>query len=250
MKKGKNFFVSPLASFIAIVIAVVWTIPTFGLFISSIRTPQDINTTGWWTFLTNPAFTLENYNTVLFEGSSLSPPLSLYFLNSFAITIPGTVFPVVIATFAAYALAWFTFRGRDALFYSIFAMQAIPLQLAMIPLLQLFAGGGITGTYLPIWIAHTMFAMPIAIFLLHNFIARIPRELIEAARIDGADAFQTFRMVVLPLSIPAIASFAIFQFLWVWNDLLVGLTFGAGRREVAPLMVRLSELTGTWGGDW
>ncbi|MEQ1736577.1 MAG: carbohydrate ABC transporter permease [Rhodoglobus sp.] len=261
-RKQNSLFGSPIASFVAIVIALVWTIPTFGLFISSIRRPEDINNTGWWTFLANPSFTLENYNTVLFEGSSVTPPLSLYFLNSFAITIPATVFPVVLATFAAYALAWFDFKGRDFLFYTIFAMQVIPLQLALIPLLQLFANGlqigdltlipplGITGTYIPIWIAHTMFAMPIAVFLLHNFLSQIPRELMEAARVDGADAFKAFRMVVLPLSIPAIASFAIFQFLWVWNDLLVGLTFGGGKRAIAPLMVRLAELTGTRGGDW
>jgi len=261
-RKQNNIFSSPIASFVAIIIALIWTIPTLGLFISSIRSPEDINNTGWWTFLANPSFTLENYNTVLFQGSAATPPLSLYFLNSFAITIPGTVFPVVIATLAAYALAWFDFKGRDVLFYTIFAMQVIPLQLALIPLLQLFANGvvigdftlipplGITGTYIPIWLAHTMFAMPIAIFLLHNFLSQIPRELMEAARVDGADAFKTFRMIVLPLSIPAIASFAIFQFLWVWNDLLVGLTFGGGKREIAPLMVRLAELTGTRGGDW
>jgi alpha-glucoside transport system permease protein len=261
-RKQNNIFASPVASAVAVVIALIWTIPTFGLFISSIRPPEDINNTGWWTFFTNPGFTLENYNTVLFQGSSVTPPLSLYFLNSFAITIPATVFPVVIATFAAYALAWFDFKGRDFLFYTIFAMQVIPLQLALIPLLQLFANGvvigdttilpplGITGTYIPIWLAHTMFAMPIAIFLLHNFLSQIPRELMEAARVDGADAFKTFRMVVLPLSIPAIASFAIFQFLWVWNDLLVGLTFGGGKREIAPLMVRLAELVGTRGSDW
>jgi len=261
-RKQNNIFGSPLAAGVAVLIALIWTIPTFGLFISSIRAPEDINNSGWWTFFTNPSFTLENYNTVLFAGSSVTPPLSLYFLNSFAITIPATVFPVVIATFAAYALAWFDFKGRDFLFYTIFAMQVVPLQLALIPLLQLFANGvvigeftlipplGITGTYIPIWLAHTMFAMPIAIFLLHNFLSQIPRELMEAARVDGADAFKTFRMIVLPLSIPAIASFAIFQFLWVWNDLLVGLTFGGGKREIAPLMVRLAELVGTRGSDW
>jgi alpha-glucoside transport system permease protein len=261
-RKQNNIFSSPFASAAAVLIALLWTVPTFGLFISSIRPSSDINNSGWWTFFTNPSFTLENYNTVLFAGSSVTPPLSLYFLNSFAITIPATVFPVVIAVFAAYALAWFDFKGRDFLFYTIFAMQVIPLQLALIPLLQLFANGvvigdatiipplGITGTYIPIWLAHTMFAMPIAIFLLHNFLSQIPRELMEAARVDGADAFKTFRMVVLPLSIPAIASFAIFQFLWVWNDLLVGLTFGGGKREIAPLMVRLAELVGTRGSDW
>ena len=141
-------------------------------------------------------------------------------------------------------------------------MQVIPLQLALIPLLQLFANGvvigdftlipplGITGTYIPIWLAHTMFAMPIAIFLLHNFLSQIPRELMEAARVDGADAFKTFRMIVLPLSIPAIASFAIFQFLWVWNDLLVALIFSGSNAGVAPLTVRLAELAGTRGEEF
>jgi alpha-glucoside transport system permease protein len=261
-RNQKNIFTSPLASFFAIVIALVWTIPTLGLFVSSLRTPAAINSSGWWTVFSNPALTLDNYITVLFKGSSFEPPMSLYFVNSIAITIPATVFPVVLATFAAYALAWFDFKGRDFLFYTIFAMQVIPLQLALIPLLQLFSQGvkfgsftlipplGITGTYIPIWIAHTMFAMPIAIFLLHNFLTQIPRELIEAARVDGADAFKTFRMVILPLSIPAIASFTIFQFLWVWNDLLVGLTFGGGKPQIAPLTVGLANITGTHDGQW
>ncbi len=260
--RRRDFLSSRVASFVAVLIALLWTVPTFGLFVSSIRPAQDVNNTGWWTAFANPSFTLENYRTVLFEGSSLNPPLSIYFVNSIAIAIPGTVFPVVFATFAAYALAWFRFRGRGALLIAILAMQAIPLELSVLPLLQLFAKGltigglvlvpplGIMGTYIPIWIAHTIFAMPIAIFLMHNYIARLPRELIEAAQMDGAGAFATFRMIVLPLSVPAIASFAIFQFLWVWNDLLVGLIFGAGTREISPLMVRLLELTGTWGGDW
>jgi alpha-glucoside transport system permease protein len=261
-KRRRNFFSSPVASFAAVLIALLWTIPTFGLFISSIRSPEDINNTGWWTFFANPSFTLENYTTVLFEGTSLNPPLGIYVLNSIAIAIPGTVFPVAFATFAAYALAWFDFRGRGTLLVAILAMQAIPLELSVLPLLQLFAKGftiggvtlipplGIMGSYIPIWVAHTMFAMPIAIFLLHNYLSRLPRELMEAAHMDGAGPFTTFRLVVLPLSVPAIVSFAIFQFLWVWNDLLVGLIFGAGSREISPLMVRLLELTGTWGGDW
>ena len=160
------------------------------------------------------------------------------------------------------AIAWFDFKGRNFIFFGIFALQVIPLQMSLIPLLQLFSGGlhigsvtvipsfGITGTFIPIWLAHTMFGLPLAIFLLHNFIAQLPRELMEAARVDGADYFKLFRQIVLPLSIPAIASFAIFQFLWVWNDLLVALTFGGGKREIAPLMVRLAEMTGTRGGDW
>lgn len=258
----KTHLSSPWASFAAIILATLWTIPTLGLFVTSFRPSTGINTSGWWTVLTNPEFTLTNYSRVLFEGSGATPPLSLYFLNTFAIVIPSTIIPITIAIFAAYAIAWFDFKGRNFLFFSIFALQVIPLQMSLIPLLQLFSGGlhigsftiipsfGITGTFIPIWLAHTMFGLPLAIFLLHNFIAQLPRELIEAARVDGADHFKLFRQIILPLSIPAIASFAIFQFLWTWNDLLVALTFGGGKREIAPLMVRLAEMTGTRGGDW
>lgn len=258
----KTHLSSPWASFAAIILATLWTIPTLGLFVTSFRPSTGINTSGWWTVLTNPEFTLTNYSRVLFEGSGATPPLSLYFLNTFAIVIPSTIIPITIAIFAAYAIAWFDFKGRNFLFFTIFALQVIPLQMSLIPLLQLFSGGlhigsftiipsfGITGTFIPIWLAHTMFGLPLAIFLLHNFIAQLPRELIEAARVDGADHFKLFRQIILPLSIPAIASFAIFQFLWTWNDLLVALTFGGGKREIAPLMVRLAEMTGTRGGDW
>lgn len=258
-RKVKDAFASPFASAIAIVIAVLWSIPTFGLLISSFRPAELINTTGWWTALSNPEFTLDNYTSVLIEGTSTVPPLWYYFFNSFAITIPAAIFPLVLATFAAYALAWFDFKGRDFIFFGIFTLQVIPLQMSLIPLLQLFARGlevggvtiipdlGITGTYIPIWIAHTIFALPLATFLLHNFLRQIPRELIEAARVDGAGWFTLFRKVVFPLSIPAIASFAIFQFLWVWNDLLVGLTFGGGSQDILPLTVRLAEMVGTRG---
>ena len=261
-KKAKDIFSSPIASAIAIVIAVLWTIPTFGLLVSSIRPESDINTSGWWTFFVNPSFSLENYNQVLFEGTNVNPPLFQYFFNSLAVTIPAVIFPITLAVFAAYALAWFEFKGRDFLFFTIFALQVIPLQLALVPLLQLFSRGlviggvtlipdlGITGTYIPIWIAHTIFGLPLAIFLLHNFLRQIPRELIEAGRVDGANWFSLFTKIVLPLSIPAIASFLIFQFLWVWNDLLVGLTFGAGSKEVAPMTVRLAEMVGTRGSGW
>ena len=261
-KRVKDAFSSPWASGIAVVIAILWTIPTFGLFVSSFRPARDINTSGWWTFFTNPQVTIENYTEVLFVGSAVTPPLSQYFFNSFAITIPAAIFPLTLATFAAYALAWFDFKGRDFIFFTIFALQVIPLQMALIPLLQLFARGlqigdttlipdlGITGTYIPIWIAHTIFGLPLATFLLHNFLRQIPRELIEAARVDGAGWFMLFRRIVLPLSVPAIASFAIFQFLWVWNDLLVGLTFGGGEKSIAPLTVRLAEMVGTRGGGW
>jgi alpha-glucoside transport system permease protein len=261
-KKAKDIFASPVASAIAVIIAVLWTIPTFGLLVSSIRPEQDINQSGWWTFFTNPSFTLENYAQVLFQGSTTNPPLFQFFFNSFALTIPAVVFPITLALFAAYALAWFNFRGKDTIFFIIFGLQVVPLQLTLIPLLQLFAKGlvigdtviipdlGITGTFIPIWIAHTIFGLPLAVFLLHNFLSQIPRELIEAGRVDGANWFTLFSKIVLPLSVPAIASFSIFQFLWVWNDLLVGLTFGGGVKQVAPMTVRIAEMVGSRGSGW
>jgi alpha-glucoside transport system permease protein len=261
-RKAKDIFSSPLASATAILIAVIWTIPTFGLLVSSFRPQLDINHNGWWMFFTKPNVTLENYASVLFEGSTTNPPLAQFFVNSFAVTIPSVVFPITLALFAAYALAWFDFKGKDTIFFIIFGLQIVPIQLTLIPLLQLFSKGlviggvtiipdlNITGTFIPIWIAHTIFGLPLAIFLLHNFLSQIPRELIEAARVDGAGWFTLFTRIVLPLSIPAIASFSIFQFLWVWNDLLVGLTFGGGVKEVAPMTVRIAEMVGTRGSGW
>ncbi|MCX6495795.1 MAG: carbohydrate ABC transporter permease [Rhodoluna sp.] len=261
-KKAKDIFASPVASAIAVIIAILWTIPTFGLLVSSIRPEQDINQSGWWTFFTNPSFTLDNYSQVLFQGSSTNPPLFQFFFNSFALTLPAVIFPITLALFAAYALAWFDFRGKDTIFFIIFGLQVVPLQLTLIPLLQLFSKGlviggvtlipdlGITGTFIPIWIAHTIFGLPLAVFLLHNFLSQIPRELIEAGRVDGANWFTLFSKIVLPLSVPAIASFSIFQFLWVWNDLLVGLTFGGGVKQVAPMTVRIAEMVGSRGSGW
>jgi alpha-glucoside transport system permease protein len=260
--KAKSFFASPVASLFAIIMAIVWTIPTFGLLVTSFRPEEDINNSGWWTFFANPNVTLDNYFQVLFAGTTTNPPLALFFFNSFALTIPGVVFPITLALFAAYALTFFEFRGREFIFYTIFALQVVPLQLTLVPLLQLFAKGlvvndvtiipdlGIAGTFIPIWIAHTIFGLPLAVFLLHNFLSQIPRELIEAARVDGAGWFTLFTKIVLPLSVPAIASFAIFQFLWVWNDLLVGLTFGGGSKDVAPMTVRIAEMVGTRGSGW
>ncbi len=260
--KAKDIFSSPIASAFAVIIAILWTIPTFGLLVSSFRPEQDINNSGWWMFFVQPNVTLDNYISVLFEGSGTNPPLAQFFFNSFALTIPAVVFPITLALFAAYALAWFDFKGKDVIFFIIFGLQVVPLQLTLVPLLQLFAKGlvigdvtvipdlGITGTFIPIWIAHTIFGLPLAIFLLHNFLSQIPRELIEAARVDGAGWFTLFSKIILPLSVPAIASFSIFQFLWVWNDLLVGLTFGGGAKEVAPMTVRIAEMVGTRGSGW
>ena len=249
------------ATLASLIIAVIWTVPTFGLFVSSFRPETDIKTTGWWTIFQNPGFTLENYREVLLSSSASSPQLGSYFVNSLAITIPATLFPLVLACMAAYAFAWIKFKFSGALFVLIFALQIVPLQMALIPLLQIFSRGivigGATiipglpqGTYLQVWIAHTIFALPLAIFLLHNFISEIPGEIIEAARVDGASHGQIFFRIVLPLSVPAIASFAILQFLWVWNDLLVALIFSGGTADVAPLTQRLAELVGSRGAEW
>jgi alpha-glucoside transport system permease protein len=259
----KKRLTSRTATVISLIIAVLWTLPTFGLFVSSFRPEAEIKDNGWWTIFSNPGFTLENYREVLLSASSSSPQLGEYFVNSLAIAIPATIFPLVLAAMAAYAFAWIKFKGSGALFVFIFALQIVPLQLALIPLLQIFSGilqpfqesvGDAlnipTSNYLQIWIAHTIFALPLAIFLLHNFISEIPGEVIEAARVDGASHGQVFLRIIIPLALPALASFAIFQFLWVWNDLLVALIFSGGTSEAAPLTQRLAELTGSRGQEW
>src|SRR5690606_14513939 len=256
LRRTKQRLTSRGATIAALVIAVIWTIPTIGLFITSIRPRDEIIRTGWWEIFIRPEVTLENYENVLFGADSLLQP----FINSIAISLPATVFPLVIATLAAYAFAWMEFKGRDVLFVLVFALQIVPIQMALVPLLSLFTRGlqigGITfyeglrgaGDYSQVWIAHTIFALPLAIFLLHNFIAEIPNEVIEAARVDGASHGQIFFRIVLPLSLPAIAAFAIFQFLWVWNDLLVALIFASGK--AAPITRALAELTGEFGRNW
>jgi alpha-glucoside transport system permease protein len=244
---------TPWASLAAIVIATVWTIPTLGLFITSFRPESDITTSGWWTFLSDPNVTWDNYDQVL-HGSDTN--LATYFVNSIVITIPAVLIPISIATMAAYAFAWMRFPGRDFLFVAIFALQIVPIQVTMIPLLKLYVNQGLAGPDAPgggfytIWLSHSIFALPLAIYLLHNFMMQIPGELIESARVDGAGHVQIFSRIMLPLMAPAIAAFGIFQFLWVWNDLLVALVFGGGSPNVSPLTVRLAELSGTRGNDW
>jgi alpha-glucoside transport system permease protein len=251
---------SRTASIVSLFIAVLWTIPTFGLLLSSFRPEDEIKTSGWWTAFTSPSFTLENYNNVLFGTSSTQ--LASYFVNSIVIAVPATVFALTLSALAAYALAWIDFKGRNWVFIGIFALQIVPLQMALIPLLQLFSNGAhigsltivpdlnLTGSFATVWLAHTAFALPLGVFLLHNFISEIPREMVEAARVDGAGHGAIFRKVMLPLITPALASFGIFEFLWVWNDLLVALTFTGGTRDVAPLTVRLAEMAGSRGDRW
>lgn len=253
---------SPWATALVIIITILWTIPTLGLLVTSLRPQAVASTTGWWTAFTNPSFTLDNYSEVLNGGAVIPGGITPYFVNSFVISIPAAIIPLVLACMAAYGLAWVPFRWSNTLFLLIFALQVVPLQMALLPLLKLFNKGWGFGdvtlipplnvggsSFVPLWIAHTMFALPLAIFLIHNFISQLPKDLFEAARVDGASHFLIFTRIVLPLSVPAIASFAIFQFLWVWNDLLVGLTFAGGTVDVAPITVYLSNIKGTYGAQ-
>ncbi|MGN6598941.1 MAG: carbohydrate ABC transporter permease [Actinomycetes bacterium] len=246
----RKAFSSPVASILVLIMTVLWTIPTFGLLVTSLRPAKDVADSGWWTVFTHPNLTFQNYADVTLNGGyNVQGGLLPYFVNSLVISIPATLIPLAIAAMTAYALAWVRFRGSDFIFFTVFALQVVPLQMALIPLLQWFGQFHING-YPRVWIAHTMFALPLAIFLLHNFMSQLPKDLMEAATVDGASQFLTFRKVVLPLSTPALASFAIFQFLWVWNDLLVALTFLGGQPDVAPVNARLSQLTGSLGSRW
>jgi alpha-glucoside transport system permease protein len=237
--EAKKRLSSPWASGFAILIAIVWTLPTFGLLLSSFRPERAVKRTGWWTVFTNPQFTLDNYSEVLFDGSQ---PLVNYFVNSIIITLPAVVIPIVLATITAYAFAWIKFPGRDFLFVAVFALQIVPLQVALLPLLEIFVGTGLNNTFWTVWLAHSTFALPLAVYLLHNSMREIPAELVEAARVDGAGHVRIFTTIMLPLMKPAIAAFGVFQFLWVWNDLLVALVFAGGTSDVAPLTVRVAEL--------
>ena len=251
----RKAFSGSLASTAAVVIGLIWTIPTLGLFVNSFRSRADSATTGWWEFFVHPSFSLSGYNEVLTGQGGLAIPL----VNSLAITIPATIIPIFIASMAGYALAWMRFKGSDAIFFGIFALQVVPLQMALVPLQQYYVHGlqiagitilpspGINGTIAQIWLTHTMFSMPLAIFLIHNFIAQLPSSLMEAARVDGASHLRIFRSIVLPLSMPAIASFGIFQFLWVWNDLLVAKTFGGTSPDMQPVTARMQSLVGSYG---
>jgi len=251
----RKAFSGSLASTAAVVIGLIWTIPTLGLFVNSFRSRADSATTGWWEFFVHPSFSLSGYNEVLTGQGGLIIPL----VNSLAITIPATIIPIFVASMAGYALAWMRFRGSDAIFFGIFALQVVPLQMALVPLQQYYVHGlqiagitilpspGINGTIAQIWLTHTMFSLPLAIFLIHNFIAQLPSSLMEAARVDGATHLRIFRSIVLPLSMPAIASFGIFQFLWVWNDLLVAKTFGGTSPDMQPVTARMQSLVGSYG---
>ena len=233
---------------VILLIIIVWIIPTLGVLISSFRPAGAVNANGWWTVFANLGsneWTMENYSTVL-----SSEGFGNAFLNSLAVTIPATVMPITIAAFAAYAFAWMEFPGRQWIFVAVVAMLVVPLQMALIPLLKIYSSIGLNGTFPAIWLAHTGFGLPLAIYLLRNYIGSLPASLMESARIDGATHFEIFTKLVVPLSVPVLASFAIFQFLWVWNDLLVALTFLGGNEDVRVVTLALRDLNGSRGQQW
>jgi alpha-glucoside transport system permease protein len=234
---------------VILTIAVIWLLPSVGLLITSFRPPQDVAYSGWWTVFQTPfdftRFTLENYESVLTRYG-----LGKAFLNSLIIGVPATVFPVLIAGFAAYAFAWMDFPGRDCLFLLVVGLLIVPLQMTFIPILRVFRVLNLAGTFPAIWLAHTGYGLPLAVYLLHNFIGALPRELFDSAAMDGASAMASFVRIVVPLSVPAIASVIIFQFLWVWNDLLVALIYLGGAPDVVPVTLKVANLVGSRGQDW
>ena len=310
-----------------VLICLLWTIPTIGLLVSSFRTREDIQTSGWWQilphrewkvveeFVPGPEvnregvmefhgvsgtfeelragiqtedvrvqwignrragrvqiqeqvwtmrtnFTLENYQNVLTgkQYETRQPDGSIRiqqgdnfgnaFLNSLIVAVPSTVIPILIAAFAAYGFAWLRFPGRRFLFIMVVALLVVPLQVALVPILRTYSTLSLNGTFLGIWLAHTGFGLPLATYLLYNYISGLPRDILESAFIDGASNFTIFTRLILPLSVPALASFAIFQFLWVWNDYLVALIFIGSKPDVQVLTMRLAEIVGSRGADW
>ena len=226
-------------------IALLWTVPTLALFVSSFRTRQDIFESGWWNAFFNPFdLSFGNYVDVLTEEN-----MTRSFFNSLIIAAPTTVMVILVAAFAAYAFAWMRFPGRDVLFLLVVGLLVVPIETTLIPVLRLLTRLNLTGEYYGMWLAHTAYGLPFAVFLLRNFFSALPRELLESAHLDGASDVRTFFRLVLPLSVPALAALAIFQFMWVWNDLLVALVYLGGSPEKAPMTLTISNLVGRFASD-
>ncbi len=247
--KAKKKLPRIIIHLVLIVGVLIWILPTLGLLITSFRPAEAVNNSGWWTVLNSPLkftqFTIENYNNVL-----TSEGIASAFKNSALIAIPGTFFPVLLAAFAAFGLAKLEFAGKSILYMIIVGLLVVPLQMTFIPILKIYNIFGISGTFPALWLSHTGYGLPFAVFMLHNFFVSLPDDLFEAAYIDGASIWTAFYRLALPLSVPALASLIIFQFLWVWNDLIVALIYLGGTGDVAPLTVKLSSLVGSYGQNW
>lgn len=247
--KFKKIIPVTLLHVILITTMLIWILPTMGLLITSFRPAEAVDNSGWWTVLNSPLkfthYTINNYHQVLTSGG-----MAQAFKNSALIAIPGTFFPVLIASFAAFGLAKLNFKGKSIFYFIIVGLLVVPLQMTFIPILKVYNMIGISGTFPALWLSHTGYGLPFAVFMLHNFFISLPDDLFEAAFIDGASIWQVFYKLALPLSVPALASLIIFQFLWVWNDLIVALIYLGGSKDVGPLTVKLSSLVGSYGQNW
>jgi alpha-glucoside transport system permease protein len=243
---GSRFLSRLPLHLIIIFITLIWLIPTFGLLVSSFRPAGEIATTGWWTAFARP----EQFSLDLYREALTRQNMATSFVNSLFIAIPATVIPIMVAAFAAYAFSWMDFPGRTTIFVMVVALLVVPLQMTFIPILRLYTQSGLTGTFPGIWLAHAAYGLPFAIYLLRNSIGGLPRDLFESAYLDGASAFDIFFRIVMPLIVPSLASLIIFQFMWVWNDLLVSLIYLGGRPAVAPMTLTISNLVNSLGGNW
>jgi alpha-glucoside transport system permease protein len=231
-----------------IVVCFLWIVPTLGAFVTSWRTLDDANTSGWWTVFTHPS-EIANFTTSNYHDAWVNANLERAFVNSFAIALPATFIPLLISAFAAYAFTFMDFPYRNTLFLAIVSLLVVPNYVAFVPILKIYANLGMAGDFPAVWLAHIGFGMSLAIYILRNYMSTLPKTIIESAKIDGASHYQTFFRLVLPMSVPALASFAIFQFLWTWNDLLVALVFiGPGENE--PVTIALTHLLGQQGQGW
>ncbi len=236
-------------------LVLAWTVPTIGLLVTSLRPQDDSASTGWWTVLSRPSqFTTDNYATVLglndYAASLSGIDLARSMLNSLLVTVPSTFIPLLLAALAAYAFAWMRFAGRALLYGLVVALLAVPVQVALVPILRDYSNTGLLGSVIGVWLIYTGFGLAFATYLLYNFIVTLPKDMFESAVIDGASHFTMFTRIVIPLSIPAFASFAIFQFLSVWNGMLIPLYFLGKRPDLKVLPQRLLEMLGAYGNNW
>jgi alpha-glucoside transport system permease protein len=238
---------SPVVRIVLLLICFLWLVPTIGIVVTSFRTPDAALSSGWWTVITSPLdftqWTISNYTQAWNGGMGNS------FINSLAVTLPATIIPIMIAAFAAYAFTFMEFPFRDTLFVVIVALLVVPNQVALVPLLRLYTSFNLTGQFAAVYLAHIGFGMPLAIYILRNYMSTLPKAVIESAKIDGASHFKTFWRLIVPMSVPALASFAIFQFLWVWNDLLIALLY-LGPGEKAVVTVTVAGLVGQQNQGW
>ena len=247
--KTRRFLLRTPLHITILVFATIWLIPTLGLLITSIRSPSSIAGSGWWTvfpkLFSGDQFSLENYAGVIMKEG-----LGTAFLNSLKISVPATAISTLVASFAAFGFAWMKFTGRRVLFMIVVGAMIVPLQMTFIPILPIYNKIGLAGTFPGIWLAHTAYGLPLATYLVQSFMAGIPKDLFDSAAIDGASTLRTFWSIVMPISVPALASVFIFQFLWIWNDLIVALIYLGGKPDVAPITVSIANLVTNMGQDW